>query len=431
MLSVAAPAAPRHFVVITWGSMGDVHPFLGIACALKARGHRVTYLTNQSFEDLALEAGIEFHPIGTMLDAQVTINDPDLWHPRKGFQVIWRSSLPAQRLIADFLVDQPDASSLTVIAHPLTLPGAMTARDRVPGMRLIAAYLAPGNLRTTHDPMWLGPTRMPRWVPQGWRHWMWRQIDARILDPLALPGINALRASHGLPPVDHYSSVLYGAADSSLLLFPEWFGPAMPDWPAHLVGGDFPLFDSFDAQPNADLNRFLAAGDKPIVFTFGSAMTHAAEAFAASVRACERLGRRGLLLTMFEEQIPRNLPPGVKWLPYVPFRDLLPHAAAVVHHGGIGSMAEALRAGVPQLVVPMAYDQFDNAARVQSLGVGAMIARHRYRAGAVSKLLQKLLRDESVRANCGSVAARFNNHDSLQGICDAVEASMKVPAVRA
>lgn len=420
---------PRHFVVITWGSMGDVHPFLGIARALKARGHRVTWLTNHSFEDLALEAGLDFHPIGTMRDVQTTLDDPDLWHPRKGFEVIWRSCLPAQRLIADFLVSQPDAAKLAVITHPLALPGAMTGRDRVPGMQLIATYLAPGNLRTTHDPMWLGPTRMPRWVPQSWRRWLWRQIDARMLDPLTLPGINALRATHGVAPVTHYASVLYGAADFSLLLFPEWFGPAMPDWPRNAVHGGFPLFDSFDAQANEELDRFLAAGDKPVVFTFGSAMTHAAEAFAASVQACRRLGRRGLLLTMFENQIPRDLPASVKWLPYVPFRDLLPHAAALVHHGGIGSTAEALRAGVPQLVVPMAFDQFDNAARVQEMGVGSMIMRRRYRAASVEKALCKLLQDAGVQANCRSVAARFDGRDALQGMCDAIEAHLKPPSM--
>ena len=93
------------------------------------------------------------------------------------------------------------------------------------------------------------------------------------------------------------------------------------------------------------------------------------------MQAAQRLGRRAVLLTPHREQVPASLPPDMLWLPYVPLRTLLPRAAALVHHGGIGTTAEALRAGVPQVIVPLAYDQFDNAARVEALAAGAMRAR--------------------------------------------------------
>lgn len=405
--------------------MGDVHPYIGIASALKSRGHRVTLLTNQAFEELATEAGLAFHPIGTVAEAQATLNDPDLWHPRKGFEVVWRSCLPAQKLIAEFITGQPDAAEAIVIAHPLAMPGASAARDRIPGLKLIGTYLAPANLRTCHDPLWLGPLHIPRWVPHGVRRWLWNRIDASLLDPLALPGINALRAEYGLAPVGNYAALLYDAPDFSVALFPPWFAATLPDWPANLKHGDFMLFDSFAAQPmSEELQQFLAAGDAPIVFTFGSAMQHAGEAFAASLQACQRLQRRGVLLTMFGEQIPADLPPTVKWFPYVPFRHLLPHAAAVVHHGGIGSTAEAMRAGIPQIVVPMAHDQFDNGARVKAMGVGLTIARHRYGANTVTKALEQLLHAESVKRSCSDIAARFNETDAAQTFCACIEEAL-------
>ena len=423
MNSTVPVSGKRHFIVVTWGSMGDVHPFLGIASALKSRGYRVTFLTNQAFEDLAIEAGIAFHPIGTVAEAQATLNDPDLWHPRKGFEVVWRSCVTAQKLIADFITSQPDAAESVVIAHPLAMPGATTARDRVPGLKLIGTFLAPANLRTCHDPLWLGPLRIPRWVPQGVRHWLWQRIDADILDPLVLPDINALRAEYGLGPVDNYAALLYAAPDFSLTLFPEWFGATMPDWPANLRRGDFLLFDSFAGQPvSEELQQFLAAGDAPIVFTFGSVMQHAGKAYEASLQACLHLQRRGIFLTMFDEQIPAKLPATVKWFPYVPFRPLLPHAAAVVHHGGIGSTAEALRAGVPQVVVPMAHDQFDNGARVAALGIGVSIGRQRYRATTVTKALAQLLSSDSVKVNCREIAARFV--DPAQALCAQIDEAL-------
>jgi rhamnosyltransferase subunit B len=412
----------RHFVVITWGSVGDVHPFLGIATALKSRGNRVTFLTNLAFEELAVDAGLDFYAIGNVADAQAILSNPDLWHPRKGFELVWRSSVEIQKLIAEFLVAQPDANELVVIAHPLAMPGATTARDRIPGLKLVAPFLAPANLRTCHDPLWLGPLHIPRWMPHATRRWLWRRVDAGMLDPLTLPDINALRASYQLTPINNYAALIYDAADFSLTLFPEWFGPTMPDWSSRLWRGDFLLFDSFAAEPvNEELEQFLCAGDAPIVFTFGSAMQHAEKSFGVSLQTCLRLRRRGIFLTMFEEQIPANLPPAVKWLPYAPFRHLLPRAAAVVHHGGIGTTAEALRAGIPQIVVPMAHDQFDNGARVEALGTGVAIQRNRYRSGTVTKALAKLLASDTINARCRNIALHFSDPDPAQTLCEHIE----------
>ena len=412
----------QKFIVITWGSMGDVNPFLGLSAALKSRGHQVTFVTNEIFREMAVELGLDFHPIGTMDDAETILNNPDLWHPRKGFEIVWRSCLATQKLIADFIIKQPDATSTVVIAHPLALPGAVTARDALPGLRLAGTYLAPANLRTCHDPLFIGPLHIPSCVPMAIRRWLWRRVDAGILDPLTLPDINALRRTYGLAPVSHYADLIYAAPDFSITLFPEWFGPTMPDWPQYLLCGEFMLFEGMASQPlDAELEAFLADGDAPIVFTFGSAMKHADKAFQVSVNACQRLERRGILLTMFGEQIPANLPPTIKWLEYAPFGRLLPHAAAVVHHGGIGSTAEAMRAGIPQVVVPMAHDQFDNGARVEALGIGISLARHHYRAGTLARKLSRLLHSGAIGINCREAVARFDLLDPAIRVCRLIE----------
>src|SRR4029077_17247403 len=112
------------------------------------------------------------------------------------------------------------------------------------------------------------------------------------------------------------------------------------------------------------------AAPPPIAFTFGTGMMHGARLFRASIEACERLGARGILLTGFSDQLPAPLPRLVHHCPYASFQKLFPRCAAVVHHGGVGTTAQALAAGVPQLVLPLAWDQPDNAARVKGLGVG-------------------------------------------------------------
>src|SRR5262249_22764637 len=150
-------------------------------------------------------------------------------------------------------------------------------------------------------------------------------------------------------------------------LFPPWYCPAQPDWPPSMEAGAFPLYDPGpEVALDDELQDFLHAGGeaaRPVVFTPGSGNRQAAAYFERALAATRRLGRRAIFLTPHRAQVPAQLPQDVLWHPYVPLRQLLPRVAALVHHGGIGTTAEALRAGVPQLVIPLAFDQFDNGAR--------------------------------------------------------------------
>jgi rhamnosyltransferase subunit B len=365
----------RKFIVVALGTTGDVHPFLGIAAALQERGHAVTFLANERFEEIASRVGVAFHPAG------------------------W------------------------VVAHPLAvIGGAGLARERLPDTCLVAAYLAPANLRSCHEPSRMGPVRVPNFFPPQVVRWLWKRIDALFVHPVVLPELNALREELGLAPVRSFAEYVYGMPDLAITLFPDWFAKLQPDWPRRLERGDFLLFDSLGGTglPKA-LEEFLNDGEPPVVFTPGSGMRHGAEFFRASLSACLRLGKRGVFLTAHVAQIPDALPPTIKWFEYIPFRPLLQRAAALVHHGGIGSCAEAMRAGIPQLVMPMAHDQFDNAARLEALGVGLRIARRRYSAHTVVEKLSALLRSEAIREQCRKIAARFHDMRPADSVCQLIE----------
>jgi UDP:flavonoid glycosyltransferase YjiC (YdhE family) len=206
-------------------------------------------------------------------------------------------------------------------------------------------------------------------------------------------------------------------------LFPEWFSPRQPDWPAQTRLTGFPLYSEEGVvEPAADVVRFIEEGP-PLVFTPGSANVFGRDFFAAAAEACQRLGRRGLLLTRFAEQVPRSLPAGVRHVDFVPFRWLLKRSALLVHHGGIGSMSQALAAGVPQVIMPMGFDQFDNAARVERLGVGRSLPPKRFRGPALADLIHGLLADAAVAGRCRDVAARLADADGLALACDEIEAA--------
>src|SRR5262249_6681351 len=159
--------------------------------------------------------------------------------------------------------------------------------------------------------------------------------------------------------------------DGVLCLFPGWFGPRQPDWPANVWLTQFPLWDEDSIyKPQPEVEAFLRAGEATIVFTPGSSNAQAVTFFQAAVEACRSLGRRGMLLSRFPEQVPPDLPEGVRYFAYAPLSRVRSRAAALVHPGGMGTTAQVLRAGIPQLLMPLAYDQPDNAARLKRLGVG-------------------------------------------------------------
>jgi rhamnosyltransferase subunit B len=205
-------------------------------------------------------------------------------------------------------------------------------------------------------------------------------------------------------------------------LFPDWFGPPQPDWPPNTRAVGFPLWDSHaDAHLSEAVHEFLAAGSPPIAFSPGSANREAQSFFAAAVDACRRLGRRGILLTKYADQLPSTLPETVRYFGFVPLSKLLPHTAALVHHGGIGTSAQGLAAGVPHLVQPMSYDQFDNSRRLVRLGVAQEISRRAFRGPAVAAALLPLLESSDTAARCRELAARCDGPAALAAACDALE----------
>ena len=143
--------------------------------------------------------------------------------------------------------------------------------------------------------------------------------------------------------------------------------------------------------------------------------------FRAAVEASQRLGRRAILLTPHREQLPATLPDTVAHFDYIPFSEVLPRSAALVYHGGIGTLAQAAAAGIPQLVMPMAHDQPDNARRIKALGLGDWIAPARFTGARVAQRLGAVLADAALARRCAELAPRIDFETGLQRACDAIE----------
>ncbi|NML45531.1 glycosyltransferase family 1 protein [Ramlibacter sp. G-1-2-2] len=385
--------------LVGFGSAGDIHPLLALGQALRERGRAVTFVSNPAFATEAAQAGLGFLPAGEAQHLQDTIRHPKLWHPVDGFGVMWRYLLrPALQPTYERLEQLAGQGPLVVVASPVAM-GARVAQERL-GIPLVTAYTAATMLRTVQDPMTLAHWRVPRWWPDAARRAAWALLDRYKLEPLVRPALDALRGRLGLEPLQ---GPVFGewmhSPQAGLALFPQWFAPGAEDWPRQVVQAGFPLYDEGGGGLPEGLQEWLEEGTAPVVFMPGTARLGAEEFFAAALKACGEAGVRGLLLGDGAPRCAaelRTLQGDVRAERYAPFGALLARTRALVHHGGIGSCAQALRAGIPQLVVPQAYDQFDNAMRLEGLGVGVQVRD----VQEMPAQLRRLLASPSVTAAC-------------------------------
>ena len=409
-----------HFIITALGSYGDVHPMVGLGSALAARGHRVQIVSNPYFEDVVTGAGLELLPYGTRDEYLELSQHPDLWHPIRGPKFVLTHTAECLRELYKLIVSHCTMGETVFCAHPLDFASRIIGEEF--GAPVASIDLAPGMLWSVHDSprlkgALLGP-RVPRWLK---REQFWF-ADRWVALPLMGSQLNGLRRELGLAPVQRIFSHWLHSTDLILGLYPDWFGPPQPDWPPNTRSVGFPLWDSHpEVQLSPEVRAFLAAGTPPIAFSPGSANREAQHFFAAAVEACQRLDRRGILLTKYDHQLPRQLTDTVRHFGFVPLSKLLPHTAALVHHGGIGSCAQGLAAGVPHLVRPMSYDQFDNSRRLVRLGVAQEISVRRFRGPAVAAALASLVDSPTVIARCRELAAHCDGTVSLAAACEELE----------
>jgi UDP:flavonoid glycosyltransferase YjiC (YdhE family) len=299
-------------------------------------------------------------------------------------------------------------------------PGVLAARlvQEKLGVPTATLLLQPGLLpSSTAPPEMPGGLTIPGWLPQPLRRLFWLAVDAAGY-ALVAPSLNRVRGALGLPPVRRVFR-WWLSPDLVIGLFPPWYAAPQPDWPPQLRLAGFGRFDGAQGELPGDVRMFCEEGPPPIAFTLGTGMRHAAAFFREAVAACDATGARGLLLTKHPDVIPSRLPAGVRHLAFAPFRQLLPLCGAIVHHGGIGTTAAAVEAGCPQLVLPLAWDQPDNAARVSGLGIGLALGPRHRSGGHLSRALARVMAPKVV-ARCRAIARR-GGPDGLELAADWVE----------
>lgn len=403
-----------HALLITTGSAGNILPFIGLGKALRARGHDVTLIASGPCTEAAQQEGLGFAELNapevcretSAFDA-AAVRKPDFLrslgphavrHMRRAYQLIEDRYAPGE----------------TVVIAQGWLFGARIAQEKL-GVPLATVYLQPVLFGSTHDNPTL-PGWTPRWVPR-----LANRLVEWSVDRGLGRAIDAFRAELGLPPAGRPVTRWWRSPELVIGFFPEWFSAPQPDWPQQTLLGGFALYDAPVENFPAELDEYLADGEPPLVFSQAWLIGDAEDYFAASVEAARRLGWRAVLLTANPRQLPRSLPAGVRHFGFVPLSALLPRAAAIIHNGGIGTIGQALAAGVPQVTVPMVLDQFDNSRRLLRLGISANVSSRSYRPDAVARLLSALLESPSVTQRCRDYASRMREDRPFEKACLALE----------
>lgn len=398
-------------LLVAAGSHGDVHPILSLGQEFQRRGHEALVFTSENFESAIRNAGLAPVLVGSVEHYEAVVRHPHAFHPRKGFKVIARAALEwtpeLYRRLDEHVVD----GQTVVVGSTLALAARLLAEKR--DIPHATVHLSPSIIRSAIRPPVMGDPALPDWLPPAVVRGVWYLVDRWLVDPIVCPELNRIRAGLGLAPVErvfdewiHRSALVVG-------MFPSWFAPPQPDWPRQVRLAGFTFFDGAGSAPlDPAVETFLDDGPPPVVFTSGTAVARERRFFEASVEACRLSGRRGLLLTRYPEQVPDELPPGVRHVAYAPFSEVFGRAAAVVHHGGIGTAAQALRAGVPQIVRPLAFDQFDNAHHLKRLGVARVIRPDRYGAQAVAGALDEVTSSVEMAEACATGAIRLRGADA-------------------
>lgn len=413
-------------VITTWGSFGDVNPYLALGLGLRERGHDVVLCMPPYYEAVVRGADLGFAPGAP--DADPALDRGlvrKVMHPRNGAEAIFREVLiPALGDAHTKLTAAVQGADL-VVTHPAALAAPIVVEQQ--RLKWVSTILSPLNFMSAYDPIlppmvpwlrhlpWSVHVRFADWLAGGGR-----QVAARWMAP-----VQTFRASLGLPPSENPMFEGQHSPYAVLALYSKVFGGPYPDYPRRVtITGQLRHDRSHGTALSPGLQAFLDAGDAPVVFTLGTSAVEVAGRFwEESMAAVAQLGVRGVLLAGREAaaRLAAQAPAHVLVVEGAPHSLLFPRAAAVVHQCGMGTLGTAFAAGVPQLAVPYANDQPDNAWRLERLGVARSLYPQRYRAARVVAELRALRDDPRYGRRAREIAAVVNTERGVATACDVIE----------
>jgi UDP:flavonoid glycosyltransferase YjiC (YdhE family) len=414
-------------VLSTTGSLGDFLPFLAVAEGLRDRGHRVRLALPTEFREAARTQGFDdVVPAGWEISpSTLAALDVD-WSKAAGLALLRRAMnelvLPQLEAAYQALLDAAEGQDL-IVGHANQVVAPMIAERT--GVAWAVLSLFPMLVPTTRG---LPGTPIPQ-LPGPFRRagnlaamGMFKLGSRALFSDRAF---NSFRAAHGFGPRHAYFMTCAFDSDLYLAPVPPEFVARPSDWPANAqLSGFCPGRLSGAAVP-ADVEDFLADGDPPVLVTLGSAPSStSADRFAAIAAVLDKRGLRGLFLVGRDDLIAGPFRDRAGVSRFAPLPHVLQRCRAVIHHGGYGTTAEALIAGVPSVVVPFMSDQLWYGRQTEAIGAGVVLPWRRHRQ--LARTLDEVLAPDML-STTKRLAATLQAHDGVATTCDALERLLDTP----
>jgi rhamnosyltransferase subunit B len=415
-----------NILLLSVGSAGDINPFVGLGIALRARGHETTLVANEYFENVATAGGLNFIASGAAAEYERVISGHvvggrSTWNSHEGMKDLMNYCMSSMCEGYGRIAELQRKNNTVIIGSRFAY-ASLIAKDKF-NLPVVTLLLNMTSLPSVYSPP-TGPS-LPlaaRFVGSWGRKVLFRLGRRRSQELFGRP-INEFRESLGLPGIHNLRQWL----DSSNLLFaawPKWLYGHQLDWPKNVVQTGFLEYDglTMTTEQERQNEEVAAAKDvRPIVFTPGTAVSDAKAFFQCAVEGLTALDYPGILLSPYRDHIPGNLPSFIYHLEFAPLSDLLTKAVAIVHYGGIGTAARALRAGIPQCISPRETDQFDNAQRLERIGVARSIVQKRISPSSIATTLRELLTSKAIAERCQYYANEMTRTDPMQVACDLID----------
>jgi rhamnosyltransferase subunit B len=410
-------------VLSTFGSLGDVHPKIALGLELRKRGHEVVFNVMEGFREKFETLGFEIIPLRPNLDPEDRGLVRRLMDIKTGPELMFNEILlPNLRPMFEDVMKAVENADL-LISGEVVLPVKSVVEKT--GIKWVSTSLAPISFLSADDPSVYPSAEFLenfRFMPKFFHEFILSMAKKTFLNWFKpyreFRHKLGLEENHDPMFGDKYSKLLHLAMFSKVLAKPQ------PDWAVSTLQTGFCFYDGNQDLGNMseDLQKFLDAGEPPIVFTLGSAaVMDARDFYEQSIESAKLLNRRAVMLYGIFNEPPKGTDAERVGFDYAPYSQLFSRACAVVHQGGVGTTSQVLRAGVPHLIMPYSHDQPDNAARCKRLGVARVISRNNYNAKNAAGELHKLLNNVSYQSNAIEAKRIVANENGTQMACDAIE----------
>ena len=392
-----------NIVITTHWLDGDVVPFCKIGRALKSRNHNVTLITHCYFENMAKQHGLDFEAWDTeeefnlllkLMESGDADSEPErLRAVREQFE-----SIPIRLREFEKVLKHCGKEGTVLVAKCVSSVAALMVAEKL-GLPLATFYVLPTE-----------PVSM--------------RINGDLISEEFLLQLNELRNLVGLSPISSWIS-WQTSGMLNIGLWPEWFTSAddRKEWPTDISQIGFPLDkqDTSDTYQLPDSVKAIFEGEHPpIILTGGTTKLLHNKFYPMAVSACGLINRPAIVLNRYREMVPDNLPDNVLYYPYLPMQEILPKCAAIIHHGGIGTCAEALRNGTPQVILPYFMDRLFNGKQLKKIGVAECLPVVRWTPQNIRDSILKVLNDNT-KVKCAEYREIVSQTDSLSTVCDMIE----------